>query len=1110
MGTFADAFGSLNAAQKQAVEQIDGPVLVVAGPGTGKTQLLGVRVGEILKRDAGLLPGNILCLTFTDAAAANLRERLVKGIGLGQDAYRVAIHTFNSFGSWIMTSYPEFFFDWREATTADELTTHHILEELLGKLPGDAPLAARGMDGTFFAQRRVRHFISDSKRAGLTPKDIRQVLEANAATFKALAPVFNEFWPQGKRGAAAAEASAACLSKVEAKAEELEGTTLPANLTPIATILLDELRAAAQGSNDLEGAAKTKPFTAWKNRWLELDANKQLVFKAEAKQAQLRAAVDLYEKYQKKLHDEGFVDFDDQIMTVLKTLEANEALRLNLQERFQYIMIDEYQDTNRAQLRMAQLLTDASVHEGRPNILVVGDDDQAIYRFQGADMSNIGAFSAAYREPKVIALTENYRSNKDVLSAARHINTQIALSLEKQTGVSKELAVHVALQDGGGTKLHEFAHEAEHYAWIAEEIEHEREKGHEVAVLARERSQLDALVPYLRTRGVPMDYERRENVLEQPHVVALLTLARLVFALSEDELDLANALLPEVLSQPMWGITPADLWRISREAKLGGQLWFDVIFEQDGTPARKVADFLLELSQQANVLPLELVLDELIGVQPSEEPEKFVSPFKTFYFGQELLDEKPAAYLTLLSHLASLRRNLRAYQQSTKDVLYLKDFIQFIDAWQRAGLVMLDSAAHREDHGAVKLMTAHKAKGQEFETVFVIGLEDSSWDKNASTSRFTYPANLAEIKPSDNDADDALRLLFVAMTRAKQTLHLCYFKQNEGGKGEQPFAPLLALGIQADTPQATHDAAALAQEYEARWTARHASVDGATKHELLAPLLETYALSATHFTSFLDVARGGPGYFLTQHLLGFPQATAASASFGTAVHRTLRRAHELVANGQAPTSEQLVGHFGAELLRMPLDAHDRAQFLHRGEEALKAYFAQELPNFSKEQKAEVDFKHEGVVLGEAKLKGVIDRMDLDETEKRIDIADYKTGHAYGKWELPPSSKEFERIKLHHYRQQLMFYDVLVSGANDWGKRGWHVGQSALRFVEPDTYGAIRTLVLDAGGEERERFEALVKIVWKKIMALDFPDVSRYEPSLAGIKKLEDDLLSGSI
>ncbi len=1109
MGLFEDAFDGLNPAQRQAVQQIDGPVMVVAGPGTGKTQLLSVRVGEILRRDPGLLPSNILCLTFTDAAAANLRERLVTKIGLGQEGYRVAIHTFNSFGAWIMATYPEYFFAWREAATADELATHRILEDLLRKLPGNHPLAAQGADGSFFALKRLRNFISDCKRGYLQPDDISALLDANAQTFELLTPIIQEYWPVGLRGKASAEASRACAAKLQAAIEQLK-VQIPSGLTPLSTLVAQTLTAAIEEADELAPAAQTKPFTAWKNAWLELDAQKQPMFKAATKQDQLRASTRLYEQYQQALNDQGLVDFDDQIMTVLRALEQHEALRLNLQERFQYIMIDEYQDTNRAQLRMAQLLTDAAVHEGRPNILVVGDDDQAIYRFQGADMSNIGAFQSSYREPVVIALTDNYRSNTSVLESARKVSTQIALSLEKQSGVNKELTVHVE-NLGAGAGLHEFQHETAHYAWIAAEIKRAMTDRPEqtITVLARERSQLDALVPYLRSQSVPMAYERREQVLDQPHVALLISLARAVHALSEDELDTANALLPEILSHPMWGIAPSELWHIAREARDNGQLWFDVIFaEEESTPLRRVADFLFGLSQRAAALPLEQLLDLLIGITGEQiDKDQMISPFKEHYFSAELLNEQPETYLTLLSHLRTLRRHLRTYQQGSTDVLRLKDLVQFVNAWQRAGLTMVDKAAHRETAHAVQLMTAHKAKGQEFDTVFVIALEDDIWDKRASSSRFTYPPNLAEIKPSDNDADDALRLLFVAMTRAKQTLHLCYFKEDEGRGSHQPFAPLLAVSLEPDQPPVTQDSTALVAQYEAAWTTRHVSVDHATKQQLLEPLLTNYRLSATHFTSFLDVTRGGPSFFLTQCLLGFPQGTNANASFGTAVHRTLKRAHEMVANGETPTVDQLVGHFSAELQRQPLSAHDLAQFLQRGEESLRAFLAVALPGFLPEQKTEVDFAYEHIMLGEARLKGVLDRMDFDPVGKLVEISDYKTGHAYSKWELPASSKQFERIKLHHYRQQLLFYELLVNKSETWGKHGWQAGRSLLRFVEPDQYGHIKSLTLEAEEAEHMRLQLLIQAVWQKIMALDFPDTSEYAPDLSGIQAFEDALLA---
>ena len=118
-----------NDAQQRAIDTTEGPVLVVAGPGTGKTQLLSLRALKILEHNPTILPSNILCLTFTDSAAANLRQRLIK-IGMGQDAYQVAIHTFNSFGSWIMATYPEYFGHCREVATSDELTTYRIVEDI--------------------------------------------------------------------------------------------------------------------------------------------------------------------------------------------------------------------------------------------------------------------------------------------------------------------------------------------------------------------------------------------------------------------------------------------------------------------------------------------------------------------------------------------------------------------------------------------------------------------------------------------------------------------------------------------------------------------------------------------------------------------------------------------------------------------------------------------------------------------------------------------------------------------------------------------------------------------------------------------------------------------
>ncbi|HSX32385.1 MAG TPA: ATP-dependent DNA helicase [Candidatus Saccharimonadales bacterium] len=1109
MGVYDQALQALNKAQREAVETIDGPVLVVAGPGTGKTQLLSVRVGAILASDAAMLPGNILCLTFTDAAAANLRERLIEKIGLGQAAYQVAIHTFNSFGSWIMSTYPEYFFAWREAATADELTSYRILESILQKLPGDHPLAAQSHDDSFFAIKQVQNFIGDCKRANLSPDEALAIIDANQATYELYAPLLAKHWP-------ARMTDKDALPKVQACIAALETAKVPGvktkDITDLSTLILQGLHAAQAESDALSGRSKTTPLTAWKNDWLELDAEKRWIFKAAKHYAKLAAAADVYKQYQQELDNQGLVDFNDQIMAVLAALNTHEELRLNLQERFQYVMIDEYQDTNRAQLQMARHITDASVHEGRPNIMVVGDDDQAIYRFQGADMSNIAAFEAAYKDPKIIRLDQNYRSNQAVLTPARKVSTQITLSLEKLKGISKELGINVT-QTGQGTSLHDFEYETNHYAWVAAEIKRlvaSGAKGKDIAVLARQRNQLDALVPYLRDLQVPIDYERRENVLEQSHVVALLTLARLAHALSEQRLNDADVLWPEVLSHPMWGIPPVDIWRIAREADAQKVLWLDVIFGQEGTPARAVADFIYSLSQQAGTMPLEHALDALIGLQTQTTTDDvFISPFKAYYFGDDLFNEQPANYLTLLSHLSCIRRHIRNYQQGTARMLTLADLVQFVDSYARAGLTMTDTAAHREDADAVRLLTTHKAKGLEFTTVFIIGAVNDVWHKlGGNRQRFSYPNNLQEIKPSDNDDDDALRLLFVAMTRARQDLHICYFKKSEDGKSHQPFAPLLDTGVQADTPEASIDTAALASQYEQRWLNRHASVEHADKHELLADRLQNYQLSATHLNNYLDVTRGGPLYFLTQNFLHFPAGQSIEATYGSIVHDVIRRAHDQISMGSTPDIDALITHFKTKLVAEALSDHDRAQLMSRGEEHLHIFFTQSLPTFTADQKAEVSFKHQGVVLGDARLTGSLDRIDVDKAGRQLVVVDYKTGEPFSKWDLTASINDHSRVKLHNYRRQLLFYKLLVDGSPEWGGSGWQTHQGMLQFVKPNQYGKITSLTIDYEPEELEHTQLLIKAVWQRIMALDFPDItSTYAPDLKGMVKFENDLLN---
>ncbi|MBI2592308.1 ATP-dependent helicase [Candidatus Saccharibacteria bacterium] len=1098
---FERAYKKLNDGQRQAVDKIDGPVLVIAGPGTGKTELLALRAANILRKDSTMLPSNILCLTFTDSAAENMRQRLIKYIG--QDAYQAAIHTFNSFGQYVINTNPEYFYEWRETKTADELTTHSILEAVLASLPGSHPLAGRSIEGQFFAQTQIKNLIGDAKRADLSPDDLRQVLAVNDQTYKMLLPIFRKLWPPYMGAKGVLSGAKACANKI--------GTLAPTKsrleaVVSLQTMITNSLNAAAVESAHLE-SGQTKPFSAFKQTWFSKDDNNQLIFRGQKYQAKLLAAVDIYEQYEAELKARGCADFNDQIMWVLTAMRNYNNLRYNLQERFQYIMVDEFQDTNRSQLLMAKYLTDAPVHEGRPNILAVGDDDQAIYRFQGADIANVGLFESEYKDPLIVPLTVNYRSNDNILQEARRVADQIRESLAKTKKIDKTLTP-IVKQTGVGLQLNDFEDEGQHYTFIARQIKKllaGGATGREIAVLARERAQLDALLPYLRTLSVPINYERRENVLEQKHIVKLLAMARLVLALTRHELETVNILAAQILSQPMWRLSASEIWRIAAEAYRYNQQWFDIIMSGDDGRAKQIAEFFINLGFSSASLPAEEILDQLIGTKSSSNG--FTSPYKDFYFGHELLASQPSQYLTLLSHLKTLRDHLRNYQTDSRRTLYLQDLIDFVNSYQRVGnLTMLDRAPHNEDQNAVQLMTTHKAKGLEFESVFVIGLQNNVWSRSGSRGRFSYPLNLKTIQPTKGEDDDGLRLLYVAMTRAKQNLYLNYFRHDEHGNSSHPHGPLLALAATVSKPKIKRDARSLAVEYEQRWLSTHGSLKDGELKAFLEDQLSRYKLSSTEFNNFLDVSLGGPSYFFTRNLLHFPQAKTPPAIYGDLIHRAISRAHAAVQSGQKVDIKKIIAGFLSNLHGEPLSEADKQAYAQRGSKSLTAYLAKSGDKFTKNQAVDIDFRSQGATVGKAFISGVIDRLDIDQRAKTAVLSEYKTGSVFTKWQAPPKAQEYDKIRRWRYHNQLLFYKLLFDSAADWGKRGWHLEQAGLRFIEPDAYGKIRAVPLLYEESKLREFRKLVMAVWQHIQALDFPDTSPYPPSLKGIQQFEADLI----
>lgn len=1115
---FQAAYKQLNGKQKEAVDTIDGPVLVIAGPGTGKTQLLSLRVANII-RQTDTAPGNILCLTFTDNAARNMRERLETIIG--RDAYHVGIYTFHSFGSEIINRFPDYFTDRQLIQQIDELGRYELLKGIFEGLPHNNPLSAKVGDD-FVHLRDTLGAISQLKQNAIMPYELHELINANQTFMEAIANEVAEVFAAGP-SAKNLQNYKKFLKTIQQHVAGQDYFGFPEYARECAA----ELEKAIAGTNPTGRYAPL--ITAWRNQWCHKDAHGQHVFKdAGRNMRKMHALANVYQNLLDEMTRQGLYDFDDMIIEVVHALEKYPELRYTLQERYQYVLVDEFQDTNKAQLRMLTSLGDNPVHENRPNIMAVGDDDQAIYAFQGAEVSNMAAFARQYYEPQLITLQDNYRSTPTILQAGFCVAGQITDRLESVLpGTHKQLtaqAVH-----NSDTLAHSvFASELAQYDWIAEKIQAYIKDGtrpEAIAVIAPRHKYLERLMPYIGSRQIPVAYERRENVLDSPLIIQLATMAELVTAITENRHDDIDALIGEVLGYDFWQLSGEDILKISLECYNKNLHWLPVLLKQPDKKLREITVWFMDLAKHSSYEPLEYMLDKLIGgvadgvdseyddlALPVKYESSFASPLRSFYFNPARYEQATDLYLELLGQLSSLRQRLRQWKPN--QALYIKDFVEFAKLHRSANLKIIDSNPHTQTTNAVQVMTAYKAKGLEFEVVFVINAQDEVWGPTARSrsSSISLPRNLP-ITPTGENDNDKLRLFFVALTRAQHTLHVTSYTHTLDNK----LSPSLSF-IAGDSPEEyIHPAfkpmaidkpttPAAIEILSTDWAYRFRQIF-ADKPALFEPILANYKLSVTHLNNFVDVKDGGPDYFFLHNLLRFPEAPTPSAAYGDAVHKTLQWAHtELRKNNQLPTTQSIQTYFADLLARKHLRTTDQKKLDRRGQEALALYLKARGKALSATDLIERGFNNEGVVINGARLSGKIDKLSFKDDGTAM-VVDFKTGKPAYSWQ---GRDEYEKRKLHKYRQQLLFYKLLVENSASYYKR-LSVTTGALEFIEPDDQGKlVDNLEVTFQPEEIDDFTKLIGTVWRHIVELNFPDISQYPKNIRGLTQFEQDLMKGRI
>ena len=1062
----------LNEAQKAAVEYMDGPLLVLAGPGTGKTQLLSSKVEYILK-ETDASPSTILCLTFTESGAANMRDRLYSIIG--QDAGKVNIHTYHSFGSDILAQYKNYTNEYdRDLDSAiDSVTQSIIIKTIQDKLDPFDILRKTDIS-------TILSIISSAKSATLSGKDLEIIAQKNIADMEQINPRLDDILSQlGKGERLKFDDGVIRIYRpiLEMLEEYTSDSPIVANIYPMANSYCDTLDLLIREGMS-QDKPSIKPLSDWKRNNCEMDNNGKWRLKNYLANLRLLSCSYIMQKYEEYLETSSLYDFADMIQQAIKILKQDEGFKKTLQEKYQYILLDEFQDTSTAQAELIYLLTDYDC----PQIMAVGDDDQAIYAFQGANVSNMKDFKKRYNAAS-ISLVQNYRSNKEIIDLSKNIREQILDSYSKTEGEVKELKA--AKSGTAEVSRHEFLEDSAEYHWIAEQIHNLVKSGvkqSEIAIITPKHKFVAPLIPYLKEYDdLKIAYEKRDNLFDDQKIHELLVLSQFVYGLAKGS-DVSNMLL-EILSFDFLQIPPLSAIKAVSCNRSKEKNPLDYLTSLKDDKLTSLAEFLAELAGRVENTPLELFIDYLTG--NAELPSGKKSPYLEYY----LSHGNNYTTFELYDNLHVFREAIRKHCNT--ETPKLAELVRFVNDYTVVEEPLNSTSPYRESADAIQILTAHKSKGLEFEYVFLISTDDKAWgNAKGNNDRTVLPVNLTQIRHTGKTDDECLRLFFVAITRAKS--HLCMTNSSQNYSDKKPgHLQYLAESIQEDkklhSPYLPNKSEQVIMHYKGltsdeensdlvtSWISAYKHIEGDIK-ELLMARLENYRLTATDLTQFIDISYAGPQKFYEERILRAPgEAYSESLVFGNIIHQTFEQVVNL-----KMTDDDAIKFFHEQVKSSNIPDDELENFIKKGEKSLRLSLAK-FGNLlrSPNAKAEVDLSHEYPILNKVPLKGRIDLITIDEQNKIIDVYDYKTsGFKKEKWGSHPT--------LYKYMLQLGFYKLLLNLSPTYSR--YKVRSAQILFVVPDSdSGEVHTKEYEYNQDDEEQLIALIESIYNHIKTLDFLD-----------------------
>lgn len=1055
---FQNTYSQLNPEQRIAVDTIEGPVMVMAGPGTGKTQVLATRVANILKQQ-DIDPQNILALTFTDSAAQNMRERIVSMIGT--DGYYVNIMTFHAFASEVISQYPEKFPIEKGSEPLSDFERFEIFESLI--LDSDLE-DLKPLNAPLYYIKHIISQVSALKREYITPEKFENILDAEE---KILATAIEEYWAQ------------------------------------------------EQAKADVGKKAKTKLSSALLKQTKELSKQKDLQV--------------LYLKYLAELKTRKRYDFDDMITFVVQAFETDQELLLDYQERFQYILVDEYQDTNAAQNKIVDLLASFWADLGDPpNIFVVGDPHQSIFRFQGASTENMLEFVDKYPDVTVVTLATGYRCSTQVYNAAHDLIGNNSLDFGNPN-LDKALTQKLKSAKGIGEDITVYAAESEtlELLFVAEEIKRLEKSGvalEEIAVLYRNNKEAVLIKEVLEKWNIGYELAVGGNVFDDLLVEQLITFFKVLQDLGtgRDSEDLFT-----VMQYSWLGLEVLNVYKLAR---IAGSLRtsIGIVLEKDFTEIQKALNNetygltkesftqlvafknkLLSWYQLSNNLLFHEWFSLVINADNSEISGNKEAPKPNGFSFMQYVLSQPVKTDHLYA-INSLYSEIKKFVNKKRDFT-LDNFLNTVAVMQEHG-VKIKIEDLNLTKNRVSLATAHGSKGKEWDYVFVFGCTDKKWGNQRTRELIPLPESILEntdVSKKEKNEDDR-RLFYVALTRSKIKTYITWSKTRTNGKEMMNSMFLNEVG-ENTTPVSEKDSQNLLAKSESLLekiltsTSEPAKTYSDSEREFFRQLVKDFKLSVTALNTYLQ----DPHEFMINSLLHVPRAKSPILAFGTAIHAAMEYFYFTVQKtGKAPAKHQLLKSFELALLREQLLENDFIERKKHGEKVLNFYFDQVLDEASHELKTPLFVEkffggklNKAVLLDgeqEIKLSGRIDRVEvLDKNAKTIRVVDYKTGKPKSENVINGLSsiddysdreKELPETIRGRYQRQLVFYKLLAELDTTFP---YEVIQAEFDFIEPggahlDQHISRSFTISDQAVED---LKILIKQVMSEIRELAFLEES---------------------